>query len=52
MWEETYNPSVVVAPSTGDNVPAVGSKGDGTRIQAPMLADRSTESSSGIAEEK
>ena len=27
--------------------PAVGSKGDGTRIQALVLADRCTESSSG-----
>ena len=32
--------------------PAVGSKGDGTRIQAPLLADRCMESSSGIAGEK
>ena len=32
--------------------PAVGSKGDGTRIQALLLADRCVESSSGIAGEK
>ena len=32
--------------------PTAGSKGDGTRIQATLLADRCTESSNGIAEEK
>ena len=29
--------------------PAVGSKGDGTRIQEPLLADRCMENSGGIA---
>ena len=32
--------------------PAVGSKGDDTRIQDPLLANMCTESSSGIAGEK
>ena len=31
--------------------PAVGSKDDGTRIQAPLPADKCMESSSGIAGE-
>ena len=52
MWQVTYNHSVVVVPSSGSTFPAVGSKGDGTRIQAPLLADRSVESSSGIAGQK
>ena len=30
----------------------VGSKGNGTRIQAPLLADRCMESSSGVGGEK
>ena len=32
--------------------PAVSSRGDSTQIQAPLLSDRCTESSSGIAGEK
>ena len=50
MWQVTYNPSVVMVPSRG--VLVVGSTGDGARIQAPLLADKRTESSSGIAGEK
>ena len=46
MWQVTYNPSVVVA------FPAVTLKGDGTRIQAPLLADGCMDRSIGIAREK
>ena len=54
MWQVTYNLSVVGVPSSGGNVSSseFKSNGDGTRIQAPLLADRCTESIRSIAGEK
>ena len=50
MWQVTYNPSVVWCLALPVTFPLVGSKGDGTQIQTPMLADMCMKSSSGIAE--
>ena len=45
MWQVTYNPSVVSwRLAVAVTFPAMGLKGNGIRIQMPLLADRCTES--------